>query len=336
MRGLKDKFRYLFFPVALFYWGLSFWRNLFYVTGFFVSHRLPVPVVSVGNITLGGTGKTPTVVTVAHMLQKLGKHPAVISRGYMRETTGTVVVSKGEKVLVPWNEAGDEAILISQRLPSVPVIVDEVRYRGAILAVEHFDCDVIVLDDAFQHRAIERDLDIVLINSCEPPEHYKMIPYGRLREPIWSLKRADLVIWSRADQSQPAPVIRKWVYQRSMKSLKSRLSAGNIENLKDLKLFAYCGIGDPQSFLFLLNQLNLKVIEFQPFPDHYVYKEAEILRLKTKAKSLGAAHLVTTEKDWVKLTEDEREEGFIRFVPVDTVFLNSGETVLEETLKKLF
>ena len=336
MRGLADRFKYIFFPVALFYWGLTAWRNLFYAIGFFVSHRLPVPVVSVGNITLGGTGKTPTVVAIAHILHKLEKRPCIISRGYMRETTGTVVVSDGENVLVPWNEAGDEAFLMAQQLPTVPVIVDEVRYRGAILAMERFKCDVIILDDAFQHRAVERDLDIVLINSREPQEHYKMMPYGRLREPVWSLKRADLVIWSRADQSRPAATVRKWVHQRSLKSLKSGLSMTGTECLKGVKVFSFCGIGDPESFLFLLNQLNMEVIELQPFPDHHVYSESEIAQLKTKATSLGATHLVTTEKDWVKLPESERQDRYIRYVPVETVFLNNGEATLEKELKRLF
>ena len=140
---------------------------------------------------------------------------------------------------MPWNEAGDEAFLMARQLPTVPVIVDEVRYRGAILAMEHFKCDVIILDDAFQHRAVERDLDIVLINSREPQENYKMMPYGRLREPVWSLKRADLVIWSRADQSRPAATVRKWVHQRSLKSLKSGLSMTGTECLKGVKVFFF-------------------------------------------------------------------------------------------------
>ena len=122
-----------------------------------------------------------------------------------------------------------------------------------------------------------------------------------------SLKRADLVIWSRADQSRPAATVEKWVHQCSLKSLKSGLSMTSTECLKGVKVFSFCGIGDPESFLFLLNQLNMAVIELQPFPDHHIYSESEIAQLKTKAMSLGATHLVTTEKDWVKLPKSDRE-----------------------------
>ena len=108
------------------------------------------------------------------------------------------------------------------------------------------------------------------------------------------------------------------------------------EYLKGVKVFSFCGIGDPESFLFLLNQLNMEVIELQPFPDHHIYSESEIAELKTKAMNSGATHLVTTEKDWVKLPESDREDGYIRYVPIETVFLNNGGATLEKELKGLF
>lgn len=336
MLGLTDRFRHLLFPVALFYWGLTVWRNLFYSIGFFVSHRLPIPVISVGNITMGGTGKTPMVVAIAQMLEEMGKRPAIISRGYKRETSGTVTVSDGDAVLVSWQEAGDEPFLMAKHLPSVPVIVDEVRYRGGVAAIEKFNPDVLILDDAFQHRAIERDLDIVLLNSREPPEHYKMIPYGRLREPVWALRRAHMVIWSRADHQRPAPPVRKWVRQHGVLSLKSGMTVRAVSLFEGKRVFAFCGIGDPGSFRTLLAQLNVEVLGLQAFPDHHVYQTHEVDRLVEERKAVGADHLVTTEKDWVKLPPQHKEGGFIRPIPMDMVFFNDDEKVLKRALGKLF
>ena len=120
MPGLTERFRFLLFPLALFYWGLTLWREIFYRVGFFVTHRLPVPVVSVGNITLGGTGKTPTVISIAETALSMGKRPAIVSRGYGRTTTGTVIVSDGKGTLVPWEEAGDEPLLMACLLYTSP------------------------------------------------------------------------------------------------------------------------------------------------------------------------------------------------------------------------
>ena len=192
--SLSGKSRYLLFPLALFYWGAVLWRNLFYTIGFFVTRRLPVPVISVGNLTVGGTGKTPAVIYLAQKLQENGFKPAVLSRGYGRNTTGTVVVSDGSKSLGGYEEGGDEPYLMANRLSGIPVVVDELRYRGGCFIVENFHPDVILLDDAFQHRALARDLDIVLLNSQDSPEAYKMLPYGKLREPPFHLRRADVLI----------------------------------------------------------------------------------------------------------------------------------------------
>jgi len=182
-------YRIFLFPLALFYWGLMFWRNLFYNIGVFVSHSLPCKVISIGNITTGGTGKTPAVIYFAKLLKNHGQRVAVLSRGYGRSTTGTVVVSTGDNNIKNWKMVGEEPALLAEKLPDIPLVVDENRYRGGIYIAKHFNPDVIILDDGFQHRTLDRDLDIVLLNSNQSGIAYKLLPYGLLREPWHHLKR---------------------------------------------------------------------------------------------------------------------------------------------------
>tara|TARA_Y100000590_G_scaffold465099_1_gene636349 strand:- start:10079 stop:11089 length:1011 start_codon:yes stop_codon:yes gene_type:complete len=336
MLGLMERFRFLLFPLALFYWGLTLWREFFYRVGFFVSHRLPVPVVSVGNITMGGSGKTPTVISIAETLLNMGKRPAIVSRGYGRATSGTVVVSDGEGKVVMWEESGDEPLLMATRLPSTPVVVDEERFRGGMAAVEQFGVDVLILDDAFQHRAVERDLDIVLINSREPKEHYRMFPYGRLREPTWSVGRSDIIILTKVDRQITVPSVQRKISQKAKTMLKSTLRPRGTERLKGLKVVAFCGIADPDSFAFTLTQIGADIVGLEKFRDHYVYNESDLSRLRKLLEKENADALVTTEKDWVKLPLSEKERNLIVPVPIDVMWLNEGEACLNEALQKLF
>ncbi len=336
MSGLTERFRFLLFPLALFYWGLTLWREIFYRVGFFVTHRLPVPVVSVGNITLGGTGKTPTVISIAETALSMGKRPAIVSRGYGRTTTGTVIVSDGKGTLVPWEEAGDEPLLMAKRLPTVPVVVDEQRFRGGMVAVEQFGVDMIILDDAFQHRAVERNLDVVLINSRERAENYRMLPYGRLREPTWSVRRADIVVLTKTDGESTVPAVHRKIARHARKIMKSSLRPRETENLKGRKVVAFCGIGDPDSFRPTLRQLGADIVAFQKFRDHHIYDESDMNDLKKLLEKRNGDTLVTTEKDWVKLPRSEGKDDSILAVPVETVWLDEGEVLLREALRALF
>ncbi len=336
MPGLTERFRFLLFPLALFYWGLTLWREIFYRVGFFVTHRLPVPVVSVGNITLGGTGKTPTVISIAETALSMGKRPAIVSRGYGRTTTGTVIVSDGKGTLVPWEEAGDEPLLMAKRLPTVPVVVDEQRFRGGMVAVEQFGVDMIILDDAFQHRAVERNLDVVLINSRERAENYRMLPYGRLREPTWSVRRADIVVLTKTDGESTVPAVHRKIARHARKIMKSSLRPRETENLKGRKVVAFCGIGDPDSFRPTLRQLGADIVAFQKFRDHHIYDESDMNDLKKLLEKRNGDTLVTTEKDWVKLPRSEGKDDSILPVPVEMVWFDEGEVLLREVLRELF
>ena len=161
----KEYLVWILFPLALFYWGMIYWRNLFYRFGFFITRKLPVPVISVGNITAGGTGKTPMVLALAHKLQKEGYRPAILSRGYGRNTKGAQIVSDGKTNFKSWEAVGDEPALMAKNSEGIPILVDENRFRGGMLLFEKFKPDLILLDDGFQHRSLFRDLDIVLING---------------------------------------------------------------------------------------------------------------------------------------------------------------------------
>mgnify|MGYP000217417798 FL=1 len=164
---IDPRLRYVLFPLAMLFWGILFWRNLFYTFGFFVSRKLPTKVISIGNITTGGTGKTPAVIYLANILIKRGKTVAVLSRGYGRKTAGTQLVTDGNTPVLDWRNFGDEPTLISKALSGVPVVVDEKRHRGGMFLVDRFNPDVIIMDDAFQHRKLGRDIDIVLLSPDE-------------------------------------------------------------------------------------------------------------------------------------------------------------------------
>ncbi len=327
----NSSLRYLLFPLALMYWGVIFWRNLFYTLGFFVTHKLPCQVISIGNISLGGTGKTPAVIYLAHLLQQRGKKVAILSRGYGRKTSGTVLVSDGQLLNDDWQSVGDEPYLMARQLPGTPVVVDENRYRGGIYIVRHFDPDLIILDDAFQHRRLERDVDIVLINARETVNNNKLIPFGRLREPWFHLRRADLIFWTKTNLASP-PV--------SLKSRANKLPVSNYNStidpeselvglhdrhklavIKQTSVIAVSAVGDPQGFERTLVQLDVKLKRHISYPDHHRYTADDILHIKLALTQEAVDYIITTEKDLLKFAALEMAGDLplyslpIQFVP---------------------
>ncbi|MFQ6615604.1 MAG: tetraacyldisaccharide 4'-kinase [Fidelibacterota bacterium] len=349
---VSPKFRYLLFPLALFYWAMIFWRNLFYAVGFFVSRRLPVPVISVGNLSVGGTGKTPAVIYLARRLTEKGYKVAVVSRGYKREGTGTVVVSDGEKIQASERTAGDEPYLTARQLPGTPVIVDEIRYRGGMVAVGRFKPDVVILDDAFQHRALERDVDLVLLNSKDSPEDYKLLPYGRLREPWIHLRRADIIFWTKSNllscdgRRGPDPSLlgraAQWgVPTFTSTSQPNRLldakteKAVSISRIRDTKVFAFCGIADPDSFRQIIQKCGGQIVGFDIFEDHHHYSRTEVENLAAKGESLGAELAVTTEKDVFKVRSWTSENVPLFSLGIHFVPSSEGEKALWALIEKM-
>ena len=341
---LSARTRFLLFPLALFYWGAIFWRNLFYSVGFFVTHRLPVPVISVGNLSVGGTGKTSTVIYLARELQQKGLKVVIISRGYKRKSSGTVLVSDGERTVSSWEEAGDEPFLMANRLPGIPVVTDEVRYRGGIFAMEKYSPQIILLDDAFQHRSLDRDIDIVLLNSQDPPDTYKLLPYGKLREPWFHLRRAQIVFWTKVNMSSLDPVLRMKVARANVPAFTSKMEAdelvhdveGNglpLEKIKGQKTFAFCGIADPDSFRWLLGEVGLDVVGFRVFNDHHLYSKKDVESIVDAGTAAGADIFITTDKDIFKVADWAPTEAPVYSLGVHVVLSEEGEIALWQLLR---
>jgi tetraacyldisaccharide 4'-kinase len=306
MKVSKEIHAYLLFPLAMFYWGLVYWRSLFYKYGFFVSRRLPCSVISIGNITVGGTGKTPTVIFLAEYLKGKGKRVAVLSRGYGRATKGTLVVSDGNGPNVSWEESGDEPFLMAKKLNQIPVVVDEDRFRGGMFIMQKFNPDIILLDDAFQHRAIERDLDLVLVNSGDKSFDHKLLPYGLLREPWMNINRGDAVILTKTNLKKPKPFLIRKIKESRLPILHSTthaslstLSPEKPDSIKKKKVFIVSAIGDSSGFNQTVKNLGCDIVGEKVFPDHFKYSQSDWKN--TESLSAQVDYIITTEKDWVKI-----------------------------------
>lgn len=273
--------------------------------------NLPVPVISVGNLTTGGTGKSPCVAAVARLLLSEGFRPAVVSRGYKGREKGLVVVSEGKGLLGRPPEVADEAAMLAKLLPGVAVLTAARRSLAARAAVERFGADVVVLDDGFQHRAVARDLDIVLVDATRPPGADSLLPLGRLREPVSSMRRAGLVVASKSTKPEDAMAVGQWVWGRvpivraqhvpvGWRSLPDGALSPLSEPPKGPAL-AFCALAEPGSFRRTLAGLGLPVAGFQAYRDHHPYRASDGAFLSTLARRLGVASFVTTEKDAVRL-----------------------------------
>jgi len=332
--------------LALFYWGVIFWRNLFYTVGFFVTHRLPASVISIGNLSVGGTGKTSMVIYLAQKLQKEGLKIAIISRGYRRKTSGTMLVSDGEKVLLPWEESGDEPYLMAKRLPGIPIVVDEYRYRGGLYVIKNFNPDIILLDDAFQHRSLDRNLNIVLLNSYDTPDAFKLLPYGKLREPWFHLRRADLIFWTKINLKKPSPTLQNKIPYTKVPVLSSRMepdhflrdvsqNSVSLNVIKGKKILAFSGIADPESFRWLLQEVGAELVHFEIFEDHHTYTEEEVRTLIKEGNRCGAELLVTTDKDIFKVTTWVPDHVMMYSIGVVFVPTKEGYQTLMDRCRKL-
>lgn len=307
-----NKLRHMLWPASLLYWGLAWCRNFFYNIGFFITRRVPAAVVSIGNLSVGGTGKTPAAIFIAQYLLNLGYRVGIVSRGYSRRSSGTLVVSDGRSILAAPGEAGDEPYLIASRLPSVPVVVDENRFRGTLVMVEKYTPEVVVLDDAFQHRGLFRDCDIVLLDAGSPAAEYHLFPYGTLREHLGALKRANLIIWTRTNTRQPPPQLQARVARLDTPHINSRMEVSRqlidittggmlpCEQLRGEPLLAVCGIAQPLTFYRALMTLGLEPESVRYYPDHYYYTSADLAYLSELTEN-NRLTVVTTEKDAVKL-----------------------------------
>jgi len=300
---------------SLIYRLIVYVRNRLYDRQILMPTRLSCPVISVGNITVGGTGKTPCVIMMAQMLQRHGYLPAVISRGYGGKNPKPVnIVSDGINILLNAEDSGDEPLLIARSLPNVPVITGAKRRLTGQAAIDQFGATVLICDDAFQHRQIFRDIDIVLLDAEKPFGNGHLLPRGELREPVNSLHRAGCIILTRADKKESLnpdvnriagpshiPIFRAAHRFKEIISPTENIRLPQGE-LRGKKVCAFCGIARPESFKKLLVEAESRLLLFIPFPDHYAYDYYELEELKKQFQALGADCWVTTEKDAVRLT----------------------------------
>ncbi|HSA78472.1 MAG TPA: tetraacyldisaccharide 4'-kinase [Nitrospirota bacterium] len=300
--------------LSLFYALAIRLRHMFYAIGVFRQQSLALKVISVGNITLGGTGKTPTVIQIAGLLLKNQKHPVIISRGYGREDeSDIVVVSDGGKILADAKSGGDEPLLISSVLSGVPVVVGSDRYKAAVFAQQKFNTDTVVLDDGFQHIRLKRDLDIVLVDAVDPFGNGKLFPAGVLREPLTALTRAHVVLITGTDKEEGLEELKRVIRQntkakiftaRQVPAEITDITSGDTRPhtaLRGTTVLAFSGIARPASFTKLLRTLGADIRAEVAYPDHYAYNKSELTALFKKAADANVSMIITTEKDAVKL-----------------------------------
>lgn len=296
------------------YRGLLGAREWLYARGVLKSRSVGCPVVSIGNLTVGGTGKTPAVEIAVQTLTALGLRPAVVSRGYGRRTRGIHVVADAASIRLDAEEAGDEPFLLARRLPGVPVVVGGNRYATARLAIERFGVTAIVLDDAFQHRTLTKDLEVVMARTPNPWGNGRLLPAGPLREPLAALARADLVVAmgaaTRADAAAVVETVERVAPGVPVLTAvavpaecweASRMRPVSLGELAGKRVLAFAGIAAPTAFARTLETSRVSIGEFVPFPDHHWYSAEEVARLDGRADEAGADGLITTEKDWVRL-----------------------------------
>ncbi len=300
-------------------------RNRLFDLGFKKTVKLPVPVVCVGNLSLGGTGKTPMVEWVARQLVDMGRRPAVVSRGY---------------------GAGDEARVLEDNLPDVPHLCGADRAVMALTAVEELEADCVVLDDGFQHRRLHRDLDLVLIDSARPPSDDRLFPRGTLREPVSGLSRAGVVVLTRFDQRPAGTDPRGWLAKRFPNLPTATASHAPVELVaadgttaglplvRDRPVGLVSGIGNPAAFRRTTAAVGADTCGELVFADHHAYTRADVDALGRWAGGLPADALVlTTQKDLVKLRLTELAGRPVYALRIGIRFLDA-ESVVRDALRK--
>lgn len=286
-------------------------RLFLYQHGIFPCLSLPCPVISVGNITTGGTGKTPTVIEIAKILQRYGKQAAILTRGYRRKAeVPNYVVEPDADV---W-QVGDEPLLMLRKLHDVPIVVGSQRYVSGKLAIERFQPDVLLLDDGFQHIQLRRDLDLVLIDATNPFGGGYLLPAGFLREPLDHLRRARAFVITRSNEAPDiAPILRRlqqitpdgriFTGAHALDVIRPIASDSPVDltSLRRKRLLAVSGLGNPRSFHALLNGQGLTMVSHLDFPDHHWYTEQDIEGIRRLVTQKQIDAIMTTEKDEAKL-----------------------------------
>lgn len=302
-------------PLSALYGAAVRTRLAAYSRGLLRVSRLARPVISVGNITVGGTGKTPLVEWICRAVAEDGKQVCILTRGYRRERPNErVVVSDGKTIQAEVDKAGDEPFLLAKSLiGKAAVISDANRLSAGEWAIHKLGTDIFVLDDGFQHLQLFRNLNVLVIDATNPFGGRQLLPAGRLREPLSAMARADCTVITRADYAENIESLRAEITHRTSKRpvFTSTMRSDGLRTLNDrmasaspgIKVAAFCGVGNPNSFFSQLQSSGYAVVCQQQFPDHHSYTQADIDSVVKSATTSRAEALVTTTKDAVKLTE---------------------------------
>ncbi len=320
----KKYFKYLLIilsPFAVLYSAIMKLRNALFDKGFFQQKRVDAKIISVGNIVVGGSGKTPTVIYIAKLLKKHNVNVGILSRGYGRSSKGYKLVSDGTNLLLPVEESGDEIVLASEEC-KVPAAVSENRVIGAEKLISSQNVNAIVLDDAFQHRWIARDLDILIFDQRflmkrDSIEH-QPLPLGRMRESFSAIERADIILINRKfTEKSELPSRSKKLMENKNVVYGYYKSSGlidvkseqlySLEEFKGQKSLVVCGIARPFSFLKILEDNEIDISNKMVFKDHQDYDDKEIQLIRKKFYETNSNSVVTTQKDFVKLKAFSKE-----------------------------
>jgi tetraacyldisaccharide 4'-kinase len=299
-------------PLSALYGVITRSRTALYERGAFRTFKLPRPVISIGNITTGGTGKTPLVEWVSRILADSGRKVCILTRGYFRENPKQrVLVSDGTNVFADPKQAGDEPFLLATDLLGIAAVISDAdRISAGQGAIKHLSTDCFVLDDGFQHLQLARDLNIVTVDATDPWGGRQMLPYGRLREPLTGFKRADCIVLMRCEQvDHLEPILSELarhsgdrpVFRARMRTRRITPLHESNENSQPQKPAAFCAVGNPESFFTHLKREGYQPVLQKSFRDHYVYSQDDVSKLVNSAKQAGALSLITTTKDAVKL-----------------------------------
>ena len=352
-----DVFSFEWFLVGISYlYGLGVrFRIWLYKKGILKQKTLPCFVLSIGNIVVGGAGKTPMAIYVAQILKKMGKQAVVVSRGYKGNyKNDAVIVSDGNRIFLDAEASGDEPYMMARRR-SFPVVVGKNRFKAGMKAINAFNPDVIVLDDGFQHLKLKRDLDLLLLDYSNPLGNKRFLPAGRLREsPQTSAQRADALIFTRSpDKDETAESIKEvlrhypgcpwfktfhapFIFKQIIHNEDSKECYTDVSDLKGKKAVLFSAIAKNTSFLQVMKESGVNVLDHLEFKDHYRYKEPDILLINRAAKKVCADVILTTEKDWAKLNQDIEWGLDLIVIGIQIEFEDSQrfESFLNSRLKK--
>lgn len=345
------------------YLGCVQFRHFLYAKGIFRHHTLGCQVISVGNLTVGGTGKTPVVEVFARELAKKQRKVAILSRGYKKRAPSVGqqladkvlfqerrrpprVVSDGRKLLLNSDMSGDEPYMLASNLPDVAILVDKDRVKSGRYAVSRLGCDTLILDDGFQYRGLHHRVEIVLVDRTNPFGNGNVLPRGILREPIRNLKRANFVFITKSDGVSTGPIKEQVrCLNPTAEIIECRHCARHLcnafsrdilplEALKDMQVLVMSGIASPSGFEDELEARGGRLLERFRFADHHRYSQQELIDIINRARQNGADAIITTEKDAVRFPQLQRCDVPIYFLRVDIEIL-SGEEDFHECISRI-